>query len=89
MILLFADSSSSILYYTILKDIRDVLKPISSKTKKVLSSNTTPTIVKTTTKQSVVKDQEGVIQNIEEKVEDLTPGGTGQVTVSTQINKVI
>lgn len=69
------------------KDIRDVLKPISSKTKKVLSSNTTPTIVKTTTKQSVVKDQEGVIQNIEEKVEDLTPGGTGQVTVSTQINK--
>ncbi|XP_028521632.2 protein 4.1 homolog isoform X1 [Apis cerana] len=70
-----------------IKDIRDVLKPISSKTKKVLSSNTTPTIVKTTTKQSVVKDQEGVIQNIEEKVEDLTPGGTGQVTVSTQINK--
>ncbi|KAF3423735.1 hypothetical protein E2986_09349 [Frieseomelitta varia] len=48
---------------------------------------TTPTIVKTTTKQSVVKDQEGVTQNIEEKVEDLTPGGTGQVTVSTQINK--
>ena len=30
-----------------------------------------------------------MIQNIEEKVEDLTPGGTGQVTVSTQINKVI
>lgn len=28
-----------------------------------------------------------MIQNIEEKVEDLTPGGTGQVTVSTQINK--
>ncbi|PBC29894.1 hypothetical protein APICC_01799 [Apis cerana cerana] len=72
-----------------IKDIRDVLKPISSKTKKVLSSNTTPTIVKTTTKQSVVKDQEGVIQNIEEKVEDLTPGGTGQVTVSTQINKLL
>lgn len=83
------DSSSSTLYYTILKDIRDVIKPFSSKTKKILTSSTTPTIVKTTTKQSVVKDQEGVTQNIEEKVEDLTPGGTGQVTVSTQINKVI
>lgn len=83
------DSSSSTLYYTILKDIRDVIKPFSSKTKKILTSSTTPTIVKTTTKQSVVKDQEGVTQNIEEKVEDLTPGGTGQVTVSTQINKVM
>ncbi|XP_071865588.1 erythrocyte membrane protein band 4.1 like coracle isoform X3 [Bombus fervidus] len=70
-----------------MKDIRDVIKPFSSKTKKILTSSTTPTIVKTTTKQSVVKDQEGVTQNIEEKVEDLTPGGTGQVTVSTQINK--
>ncbi|XP_024225779.1 protein 4.1 homolog isoform X4 [Bombus vosnesenskii] len=70
-----------------IKDIRDVIKPFSSKTKKILTSSTTPTIVKTTTKQSVVKDQEGVTQNIEEKVEDLTPGGTGQVTVSTQINK--
>ncbi|KAK1126066.1 hypothetical protein K0M31_004708 [Melipona bicolor] len=70
-----------------IKDIRDVIKPLSSKTKKILTSSTTPTIVKTTTKQSVVKDQEGVTQNIEEKVEDLTPGGTGQVTVSTQINK--
>ncbi|KAF3423734.1 hypothetical protein E2986_09349 [Frieseomelitta varia] len=70
-------------------DIRDVIKPLSSKTKKILTSSTTPTIVKTTTKQSVVKDQEGVTQNIEEKVEDLTPGGTGQVTVSTQINKII
>ncbi|XP_044002235.1 uncharacterized protein LOC122848315 isoform X2 [Aphidius gifuensis] len=46
-----------------------------------------PTIVKTTTKQSVVKDQEGLVQNIEEKIEDLTPGGTGQVTVNTQVNK--
>ncbi|OAD62743.1 Protein 4.1 like protein [Eufriesea mexicana] len=70
-----------------IKDIRDTTKSISSKAKKTLTSSTTPTIVKTTTKQSVVKDQEGVTQNIEEKVEDLTPGGTGQVTVSTQINK--
>jgi hypothetical protein len=50
---------------------------------------TAPKIVKTTTKQMVVKDKEGVTQNIEEKVEDLTPGGTGAVTVSTQVNKVI
>lgn len=50
---------------------------------------TAPKIVKTTTKQMVVKDKEGVTQNIEEKVEDLTPGGTGAITVSTQVNKVM
>lgn len=44
-----------------------------------------PKIVKTTTKQSVVKDREGVTQNIEEKVEDMQ---SGEVTVSTQVNKV-
>lgn len=49
---------------------------------------TAPKIVKTTTKQTVVKDKEGLTQNIEEKVEDLTPGGTGAITVSTQVNKV-
>nr|CAD7424862.1 unnamed protein product [Timema monikensis] len=43
-----------------------------------------PKIVKTTTKQTVVKDKEGLTQNIEEKVEDL---GTGAFTVSTQVNK--
>ncbi|XP_069687706.1 protein 4.1 homolog isoform X2 [Periplaneta americana] len=48
---------------------------------------TAPKIVKTTTKQMVVKDKEGLTQNIEEKVEDLTPGGTGAITVSTQVNK--
>ncbi|XP_015124223.1 uncharacterized protein LOC107046192 isoform X1 [Diachasma alloeum] len=58
-----------------------------SKIKKTLVPASTPTIVKTTTKQSVVKDQEGLTQNIEEKIEDLTPGGTGQVTVNTQVNK--
>lgn len=46
---------------------------------------TTPLIVKTTTKQTMVKDREGVTQNIEEKVEDLR---SGAVTVSTQVNKV-
>ncbi|KAM0727655.1 Protein 4.1-like protein [Formica fusca] len=72
---------------TILKDLQEPLKSISAKLKKSAISTTTPTIVKTTTKQSVVKDQEGVTQNIQEKIEDLTPGGTGQVTVSTHVNK--
>ncbi|XP_044588178.1 uncharacterized protein LOC123267549 isoform X2 [Cotesia glomerata] len=57
------------------------------KIKKTPVPVSTPTIVKTTTKQSVIKDQEGLIQNIEEKIEDLTPGGTGQITVNTQVNK--
>lgn len=46
---------------------------------------TTPVIVKTTTKQVVTKDRDGLTQNIEEKVED---GRTGEVTYSTQVNKV-
>lgn len=53
---------------------------------KPLVVGTTPLIVKTTTKQTMIKDQEGVTQNIEEKVEDLT---SGEVTVSTQHNKVV
>ncbi|XP_058792389.1 uncharacterized protein LOC131664926 isoform X2 [Phymastichus coffea] len=57
------------------------------KQKKATVSVSTPTIVKSTTKQSMIKDQEGVTQNVVERVEDLTPGGTGQVTVSTHTNK--
>lgn len=53
---------------------------------KPLGIGSTPLIVKTTTKQTMIKDKEGVTQNIEEKVEDLT---SGEVTVSTQHNKVI
>lgn len=45
-----------------------------------------PVIVKTTTKQIITKDKDGVTQNIEEKVED---GRTGEVTISSQVNKVI
>lgn len=45
----------------------------------------TPVVVKTTTKQIVTKDRDGLTQNIEEKVED---GRTGEVTISTQVNKV-
>jgi len=53
---------------------------------KPLGIGTTPLIVKTTTKQTMIKDKEGVTQNIEEKVEDLM---SGEVTVSTQHNKVV
>lgn len=48
----------------------------------------TPKIFKTTTKQRMVQNAEGITQNIEEKVEDLTPGGTGAITVSNVINTV-
>ncbi|XP_020294036.1 mesocentin isoform X4 [Pseudomyrmex gracilis] len=74
---------------TMLKNLQESPKSVASvtKLKKPAIPITTPTIVKTTTKQSVVKDQEGVTQNIQEKIEDLTPGGTGQVTVSTHVNK--
>ncbi|XP_051174854.1 uncharacterized protein LOC127290388 isoform X2 [Leptopilina boulardi] len=57
------------------------------KSKKAIIPVTTPMIVKSTTKHSVVKDLDGVTQNIEEKVEDLTPGGSGQVVVNTHVNK--
>lgn len=44
-----------------------------------------PKIVKTTTKQLMVKDSDGVTENIEEKVEDLA---SGEVRLSTHVNKV-
>ena len=47
-----------------------------------------PKIIKTTTKQMVVQNAEGVRHKKEEKVEDLTPGGTGAVTVVSSTNKV-
>jgi len=47
-----------------------------------------PKIVKTTTKQTVVKDKEGVRHDKHERVEDLTPGGSGMVTVSTTSKEV-
>ncbi|XP_025830146.1 protein 4.1 homolog isoform X3 [Agrilus planipennis] len=43
-----------------------------------------PVIVKTTTKQIITKDKGGVTQNIQERVEDAR---TGEVTVSTHLNK--
>merc|ERR1712071_565858 len=47
-----------------------------------------PKIVKITTKQTMVQNAEGVSHNKEEKTEDLTPGGTGAITVVSSINKV-
>lgn len=65
-------------------DFIDNEKKIYEDDKPVVS--TAPLIVKTTTKQTMIQDKEGVTQNIEEKVEDLT---SGEVTVSTQHNKVV
>jgi len=45
-----------------------------------------PKVVKTTTKQLVVKDSEGVTENIEEKIEDMA---SGEVQMSTHVNKVL
>lgn len=50
-----------------------------------LTSMSTPVIVKTTTKQIVTKDRDGVTQDIEEKIED---GRTGDVTISKSVNRV-
>ncbi|XP_065576656.1 uncharacterized protein LOC136037773 isoform X2 [Artemia franciscana] len=46
-----------------------------------------PKIVKTTTKQRLRKDSDGVVHDVEEKVEDLTPGGSRAVTVNQSSNK--
>lgn len=45
----------------------------------------TPTVVKTTTKQTITRGDDGVTHNVEEKVQNL---GTGEVTYSTQEHKV-
>lgn len=46
-----------------------------------------PKIVKTTTKQIMVQNAGGVQHKKEQKTEDLTPGGTGAVTVVSSTNK--
>lgn len=47
-----------------------------------------PKIVKTTTKQTVVQNSEGLRHNKEEKIEDLTSGSKGAVTVTSTTNEV-
>lgn len=58
---------------------------VEEKIEKTVASKKGPKIVKTTTKQLVVKDKEGLTENIEEKIEDLS---SGQVHLSTHVNKV-
>lgn len=65
-------------------NMQDVAQMKIPRGKKGVTAST-PVIVKTTTKQIVTKDKDGVTQNIEERVED---GRTGEVTHTTQINKV-
>ncbi|XP_028167660.1 protein 4.1 homolog isoform X3 [Ostrinia furnacalis] len=55
--------------------------PVSQRTKK---TPTPPVVVKTTTKQLLTKNDEGVTHNVEQEVENL---GTGEVTFSTHTNK--
>ncbi|XP_026485251.2 protein 4.1 homolog isoform X4 [Vanessa tameamea] len=55
--------------------------PISQRSKK---TPTPPVVVKTTTKQLLTKNDEGVTHNVEQEVENL---GTGEVTFSTHTNK--
>ncbi|XP_057654621.1 protein 4.1 homolog isoform X1 [Diorhabda carinulata] len=63
-----------------LKDIANLKIPKGARK----GGPSTPVIVKTTTKQTVTKDKDGLTHNVEEKVED---GRTGEVTYSTQVNK--
>lgn len=56
--------------------------PVSQRTKK---TPTPPVVVKTTTKQLLTKNEDGVTHNVEQEVENL---GTGEVTFSTHTNKV-
>ncbi|CAL8069280.1 unnamed protein product [Orchesella dallaii] len=58
---------------------------ISSTTPQI--AGVTPKIVKTTTKQTVVKDDKGIRQDVHERVEDLTPGGGGIISVSSTTNQ--
>ncbi|XP_052744570.1 protein 4.1 homolog isoform X2 [Bicyclus anynana] len=55
--------------------------PISQRAKK---TPTPPVVVKTTTKQLLTRNDEGVTHNVQQEVENL---GTGEVTFSTHTNK--
>ncbi|KAF5270217.1 hypothetical protein FQA39_LY08431 [Lamprigera yunnana] len=75
-----AESSDDDLNEYASDNLKDIIN-LKSQNKESVSS---PVIVKTTTKQVVTKGRGGVVQNIEERIED---GRTGEVTVSTQVNK--
>lgn len=65
----------------IIKDIQSGTPKSAGKLGKYVS---TPTVVKTTTKQVLTKNDDGVTHNVEEEVRNL---GTGEVTFSTQEHK--
>ncbi|GBP69379.1 Protein 4.1 homolog [Eumeta japonica] len=59
--------------------------PVSQRGKPTKSATPTPpVVVKTTTKQLLTKNDEGVTHNVQQEVENL---GTGEVTFSTHTNK--
>ncbi|XP_037807931.1 protein 4.1 homolog isoform X4 [Lucilia sericata] len=58
--------------------------PKKSTTQNMSTFVGTPTVVKTTTKQVLTKNDDGVTHNVEEEVRNL---GTGEVTYSTQEHK--
>jgi len=51
-------------------------------------SSSQPKIIMTTTKEKLLKDAAGLRHDVHEKVQDLTPGGTGRVLLSTTSNQV-
>lgn len=67
--------------------VKDVVmnSPKKSGTYNLGKHVSTPTVVKTTTKQVLTKNDGGVTHNVEEEVRNL---GTGEVTYSTQEHKV-
>jgi erythrocyte membrane protein band 4.1 len=61
--------------------------PRSQELEAIMGTSGAPKIVKTTVKQQIVKDAEGTRHDVHEKVEDLTPGGSGLVTLSQTSNQ--
>ncbi|XP_037917599.1 protein 4.1 homolog isoform X3 [Hermetia illucens] len=60
------------------------IKEMQSGPRSPTKQSSTPTVVKTTTKQIITKTGDGVTHNVEEEVRNL---GTGEVTFSTQEHK--
>lgn len=60
-------------------------KTVRTKTTTTTAKSGTPTVVKTTTKQVLTKNDGGVTHNVEEEIHNL---GTGEVLFSTQEHKV-
>ncbi|SPP72677.1 blast:Protein 4.1 homolog [Drosophila guanche] len=66
--------------------VKDIVlsSPSQGASSKLGKPVSTPTVVKTTTKQVLTKNNDGVTHNVEEEVRNL---GTGEVTFSTQEHK--